>query len=86
MKETIRHLLRGAGTIFDIFPQPRPQLTPREQMELIWKQTGDLLYDAIGQFAEENGLPSPEEIQTGKPAEPTGEDARSERTPPDRAV
>ena len=35
-------------------------------MKAIWKGTGDLLHGAIAQFAEENGLPSPEEISAGK--------------------
>lgn len=41
-------------------------------METIWKGTGDLLHGAIAQFAEENGLPSPEAIRAGKAVEGIG--------------
>lgn len=66
MREPVRHLIRGAGRIFDIFPPPMPNPSPSARMEAIWKETGDLLHGAIAQFADENGLPSPEEIRDGK--------------------
>ena len=66
MKAVARHLIRGAGRIFDIFPPPMPNPSANARMEAIWKDTGDLLHGAIAQFAAENGLPSPEEIRAGK--------------------
>ena len=58
MRAAVRDLIRGAERVFELFPPPMPNPSPTARMEAIWKETGDLLYGAMAQFADENGLPS----------------------------
>ena len=59
MTERLRAFLRGAGSIFNIFPDPRryedllPKGTVEERLHGHWKQVGQYIVDATGKFDDE---------------------------------